>query len=85
MEIVVTGEENFHGWGLILGTAAARDAADAVLARVRWDLGQGTAWQETARRAVAVSMAHAACTGGAPVTLNDVADLYTQMVLEPLS
>lgn len=83
--LFVTAGESYHVCGPILETAAARGAADALLASVLWDTEQGTAWQETARRAVAVSMAHAACTGGAPVTLDDVEDLYTQMVVEPLS
>lgn len=83
--LFVTEAASYHVCGPLLETAAARGAADALLASALWEMEQGTPWRETAVRAVAVSMAHAASTGGTPVTMADAQDLLDQMAVTELS
>lgn len=82
--LFVTAGERYHVQGPILERSTTRGAADALLASVLWALEQGLPWRETAIRAVAISMAHAASTG-APVTMADAKDLLDQVIWEPLS
>lgn len=82
--LFVTRDRVLRGYGLKIPLGSTVGSGDAMLAAVVHYLQQGCSWEETAKWSIATSAANAMCEGSLTPTMDQINELFHQVVVETM-